>query len=74
MKMKDYFADLYNDNEESEEPSFSLYDFKQWLGKQKDTEKSITEARQIQEEKVSKEDLKQKFKERVKNKIKKKKD
>jgi len=70
--MKDYFAELHDNNEEGEEPSFSLYDFKKWLSKQKDSEKQVTEARRELEEGQKKEDLKVKFKERIKNKKKKK--
>lgn len=67
--MKDFFADLYDDerrNGEEGEPSFSLYDFRKWLSKQ-DDEKPVTEARHQKE----KDDLKEEFKKRVRQRKKK---
>jgi hypothetical protein len=65
--MKDFFDDLYEDSDNEKEPSFNLYEFKNWLSKQKKTEKDTTKERKEKENN----DLKQTFKDRV-NKRKKK--
>lgn len=67
--MEDFFADLYDDENNDAEPSFSLYEFKKWLSKQKDTEKD----KLVEREDKEKDELKEKFKERFKAKLKKKK-
>jgi hypothetical protein len=47
--MEDFFKDLYDKkkNDDEEEPSFSLYEFKKWLSKQnKEKEKKIKKPRE----------------------------
>lgn len=51
----EFFEDMYKDDED-EEPSFSLYEFKKWLSKQKKEDK--------------KQEMKEEFKDRFKKKIK----
>lgn len=70
--MKDFFADLYDDdsiNEDTPEPTFSIHDFKKWLAKQKNPE-TLSES----VERKKKEDLKIKFKQKIRDKLKKKKE
>lgn len=67
--MKDFFEDLYDDdNQEEGEPSFSFYDFKKWLSKQKKP-KAFSET--VEEDK--KDEMKNKFKEQFKDRLKKRK-
>jgi hypothetical protein len=68
--MEDFFADLYDDEPtEDGEPSFSLYEFRKWLSKQKDDTKKLQP-----EAKSGDDDLKKEFRDRVKKKREKKKE
>lgn len=60
--MKDYDAD-------SQEPTFSLYDFKKWLDDQSDGE--LTEGVKESQQEETKEEFKDRFKEKVRRRRKK---
>lgn len=62
--MKDFFEDLYNDDKEEGEPSFTLFEFQKWLSHQKKAKKDDSK----------KEEMKKKFKDKIKDKMKKRKD
>lgn len=64
--MEDFFADLYDDDKKDErEPSFSLYEFKKWLAKENRKKKA--------EKSNNQDDKKEKFKQKIRDKINKKK-
>jgi hypothetical protein len=61
-------------NESDSEPSFSFYDFKKWLSKEKrqPTSPPLSESAQAGMSQSSKEELKELFKKRVRAKVQKK--
>ena len=69
--MQDFFADLYDNDDDGQEPTFSLYDFKKWLSRQKGKPADLTEARHQQEKDVLREQFKERFKDRLRKKRKK---
>jgi hypothetical protein len=66
--MQDFFEDLYDDQPSEGEPSFSLYEFKKWLSKQKKPKSEVSESKVV---KPTEDELKSEFKQRIKNKRKK---
>ena len=65
--MRDFFEDLYDDEQDAGEPSFSFNDFKKWLSKQPKTEK-LSESVERKKKEALKDKFKQKFKDKLKHK------
>ncbi len=57
--------------EDSEEPTFSLHDFKKWLSKQGNGDEIVENSESVHKEE-SKEEFKKRFKEKVRRRRKKK--
>jgi len=75
MNFNDFFKKLVEEDDNGKSvkkgnPSFSIHDFKKWLDDQDSPELKMFEGKELEE--VNKENLKDKFKKRINNKIKKK--